>query len=345
MGIMDETRTKPGLAERAAPRCAGLRHALTGSPKSVIALALSVVGGAFVGCQTDHAAQDSINQMRAEQLALEDRYASLRNEYEKLRNRMAAKGDAESQNPAHPSALPLTYPPGGSPLDLELSDPAGEQAWSMEESPSLYSGPGSQGAPVPSLRTGSSVIESRDSTVVAPTAVPTAIPTRIQLVDQQTQLTPGPNANSFVLRVLVRSTTDAQENANPVGTYSLRLINPRSGGADSLVGSWQFPAEKIRGFATSNPAQAANGVPLEVAFAIMGDAAPELIAEVEFHPVVGKQLRCRGFVGGAANGDGQFKQWIDTLPVPKDGRGLMRSGDEQNAGPSANRTPAWSPVR
>lgn len=338
MGIMDETRSNPEIAGRFA-RQVSLDRSYIGSTSGVV-VAFSILAATFSGCQTDHSAQDAINQMRSEKLALEDRYASLRNEYEKLRNRLAAKGDAAAQNPNYPSALPLVYPPGSSPLDIELGDPSGEQAWSLEEPAADGSTPTPQRAAVPQLGNGTSVLEGGRSDV----AVPTATPTRIQLVDSQTRLTPGSSPNSFVLRIIARSMTELGEPANPVGTYSVRLINPRGVGTDSLIGTWQFPAEKIRNFVTNNPS-AANDVPLEVGFTAANAAMPELVAEVDFHPVGGKKLTCRGFVGGGSNGDGPSKPWVDQLPVPQDARGLMEINNQPVQGPSATNAPAWSPVR
>lgn len=341
MGIMDETRSNPETAGRFAQRWALYRSGFLETPQIAVVAGMLAAFALLPGCQTDHVAQDGINQMRAEKLALEDRYASLRNEYEKLSNRLAAQGDPESRNPTHPSALPLVYPPGQSPLDIELNDPIGGQAWSLDETPAVNHNPAPQRAPIPQLGPGNSVLETPNPSAIAPTATPT----RIQIIDQQTRLTPGTSPNSFVLRLVSRATTDQGEPASPVGTYSLRLIDPRRQAADSMLGTWQFPTEKIRSFAANRPAEAAQGVPLEVTFSVKDGSPPELVAEIEFHPVVGNKLTCRGFVGGSSNGDGQVKPWIDTLPVPKDTRGLMRTNDAANQAPSANLAPVWSPVR
>ncbi|MDP1563894.1 MAG: hypothetical protein Q8M16_21140 [Pirellulaceae bacterium] len=338
---MDETRSNPETAGQFAQRWARYRSIFLATPRIVVAAGMLAIAALLPGCQTDHVAQNGINQMRAEKLALEDRYASLRNEYEKLSNRLAAQGDPESRNPSHPSALPLVYPPGPSPLDIELNDPIGGQAWSLDETPELNYIPGPQRAPIPQLGSGRSVLEPPNPSAM----VPTATPTRIQLVDQQTRLTPGTSPNSFVLRIVSRATTEQGEPASPVGTYTLRLIDPRGQDANSMLGTWQFPTEKIRSFAANSPAEAAKGVPLEVTFSVKDGSPPELVAEIEFHPVVGKKLTCRGFVGGSSNGNGQVKPWIDTLPVPKDARGLMRTNNAANQEPSANLAPAWSPVR
>jgi hypothetical protein len=292
------------------------------------------------GCQTDHAAQDYINQMRAEQIAIEDRYASLRNEYEKLRNRMAAQGDAESRNPGHPSALPLTYPPGESALDLELNGPADLGAWSLEGLESQVPTADPQRMPIPAISNGASVLEQDRST----TGPLTATPTRLQLVEQQTSIKPGSAPGSFVVRVVVRPTNDRDESANPIGTYSMRLFDPRAAGADSPSGYWSFPAEKIRTFVKGNPANAGNGVPLEVVFAHAGASPPELVAEIEFHPVAGTKLTCRGFVGANPNSDPQLRPWIDELPVPKGADGLM-GNNPPISGVSTVDAPSWRPVR
>ncbi|MBL8890733.1 MAG: hypothetical protein JNL67_12210 [Planctomycetaceae bacterium] len=286
-------------------------------------------------------AQDQINQMRAEQIALEDRYSALRNEYEKLRNRLAARGDVESKNPPHPSALPLTYPPGESTLDLELNGPIDEQAWNLDAN-TESSAANAQRSPVPAISNSNST-SVLDRTTDA-TAIATVTPTQLQLVEGQTQLTPGTAPGSFVVRVVARPMTDSGQAANPIGTYSLRLINPRAAGSDAPIGYWNFPAEKIRGFVGANPALAANGVPLEVGFAFSGPSAPELVAEIEFHPVNGQKLTCRTFVGVAAGSNGDLKQWIDTLPVPQDASGLMQGSPSTN-GPSATNSPTWSPIR
>ena len=337
MGIMDETRSIRKIAGQTPERPTGLRYVQTW--RRVWAGLAGLSAAFLLGCQTDQVAQESINQMRAEQIALEDRYASLRNEYEKLRNRLAARGDAESKNPAYPSALPLTYPPGQSPVDLELGDPLGDQAWSMDAGLELSPTNDPARTPIPQLGSQNSVLESN-----TPQVAPTAIPTKVYLVEPSTRVTPGANPNTYILRLVTQVVTDLGEPANPIGTYSLRLIDPRRRGADSMIGSWQFPAEKIRTFA-SNTAQVANGMPLEVSFSFPANSPPELIAEIEFHPVAGSKLTCRGFVGGSPNGEGQTKPWIDTLPVPQDSSGLMRGSSTAKPGQAASSSPTWSPVR
>lgn len=346
MGIKDETRPDLFAGESMAQRPVQASRHWTISHLSQVQVHYRVYWAALfslivlsTGCQTDPVAQDQINQMRAEQIAIEDRYSALRNEYEKLRNRLAARGDSEAKNPPHPSALPLTYPPGESALDLELSGPVDDHAWNMETNPEP-SDANSQRVPIPAISNSNSVLDQPTGTA----SIASATPTQLKLAESQTQLSPGATTGSFVLRIVARPMTDSGEAANPIGTYSLRLINPRATGADAPVGYWNFPAEKIRGFVSGNPAEVAQGVPLEVGFAYAGPAAPELVAEIEFHPVNGKKLTCRTFVGVASDSGGDLKQWIDTLPVPQDASGLMQGSPSTN-GPSATNSPTWSPVR
>lgn len=346
MGIKDETRTDQFAGELMAQRpvrasqCWTVSHLLEVLNRRRVCWAALLSSAILtMGCQTDPVAQEEIDQMRAEQIALEDRYSALRNEYEKLRNRLAARGDAEAKNPPHPSALPLTYPPGETALDLELSGPVDDQAWNLETNPeSVDANP--QRTPIPAIPNQNSVLDQPAE--IAPIA--SAAPTQLQLVESQTKLNPGTTSGTFVLRVVARTMTDSGEAANPIGTYSLRLIDPRATGSDAPVGYWNFPAEKIRSFVSGNPAQVANGVPLEVGFAHAGQAAPELVAEIEFHPVNGKKLTCRTFVGVASDAGGEPKQWIDRLPVPQDTSGLMQGTPPTN-GPSASNSPTWRPVR
>lgn len=339
-----------------------------------VALTLGlVVGGPVIpGCRTDQAAQDGINQMRAEQIAIEDRYAALRNEYEKLRNRLAAQGDADAQNPAHPSALPLTYPPGSAPLD---GVPSNDQAWDWpnedfrdlqrqpgetpvpELRPSAPAGSpsapaGSPGAPVgspgaPAERPSGSVLEGQ------PGSPPTK-PTRVELDPGQTRVTRSPDGQQITLRMVARTTDAAGQAANPTGTYSLRLLDNVAGGDNRVIGDWNFPAESIRRFVAANgggQGRAAQvGVPLEVSFVAAGSQATQWLAELEYFPTQGQKLTSRQWVGDATNADPSLPSWVDQLPLPRDGRGLMSTGTGAT-GTGATGTgstgdgPSWSPQR
>jgi len=297
-----------------------------------------------LGCRTDQAAQDGINQMRAEQIAIEDRYAALRNEYEKLRNRLAAQGDAAAQNPEHPSALPLTYPPGAVPLDgVPGGDPA--WAWPNDDFPNLQRQP--LEAPVPALRPGGSVLEG-------PPAGPPAKPARVELDAGQTRVMRGADGQQVTLRMVARTTDGAGRAANPNGTYSLRLRETTAGGNGQVIGDWNFPAESIRRFVAANGGSqgraAEAGVPLEVSFVDIGGQATQWLAELEYFPSQGQKLSCREWVGENVAGPPSLQSWVDQLPVPRDGRGLMSTGtgsvgrELTNEGSKMD-GPAWSPRR
>lgn len=286
------------------------------------------------GCRTDQAAQDGINQMRAEQIAIEDRYAALRNEYEKLRNRLAVQGDVAAEKPGHPSALPLNYPPGASPLDgVPSNDPAWD--WSNKDFPALQSQPAE--APVPLLRPNGSVLEGDSGSSPAK-------PSRVDLDPGQTQVTRSPDGQQVTLRMVARTSDAAGRAANPTGTYSIRLLDASAGGNSRVIGDWNFPAESIRRFIAANgggQGRAAQvGVPLEVSFVAAGSQATQWLAELEYFPSQGKKLTCREWVGDAATAAAGLPSWGGPLPQPRDGRGLMSTGNG-----SVSDGPAWSPQR
>lgn len=339
--------------------CAYRSAACRWSMGRIVLSAWLVVGGLIsAGCRTDQAAQDGINQMRTEQIAIEDRYAALRNEYEKLRNRLAAQGDADARNPAHPSALPLTYPPGAAPLD---GVPHNDQAWDWpnEDFRDLQRQPG--GAPVPELRpggpegrtggpegrTGGSVLEAQPGS-------PPAKPTRVELDPGQTQVARSSDGQQVTLRMVARTTDAVGQAANPTGTYSLRLLDASAGGNNRVIGDWNFPAESIRRFVAANgggQGRAAQvGVPLEVSFVAAGSQATQWLAELEYFPTQGQKLTSRQWVGDAANADPGLQSWVDQLPRPRDGRGLMSTGTgSTGTGTTGTGTtsdgPTWSPQR
>lgn len=313
-----------------------------------------------LGCRTDQAAQDGINQMRAEQIAIEDRYAALRNEYEKLRNRLAAQGDSASQNPTHPSALPLTYPPGPSPLD-DGNNTHAPWNWPTEDLLQLPDTP----APAPGLNPGSnpaanpqsperptgSVLENEPS-------APPAKPTRVELDGSQTQVIRSQDGQQVTLRMVARTSDAAGRAANPTGTYSLRLSATTPSGANRVVGDWNFPAESIRRFVAANgggqgrAAQA--GVPLEVSFVDTSGRATQWMAELEYFPTPGQKLVSQQWVGENVADAPSLQSWVDQLPLPRDGRGLMTTGTSApptgtavaptNTGGSTT-GPTWSPQR
>jgi len=304
-------------------------------------------GGAFLfigGCRTDQAAQDHINQMRAEQIAIEDRYAALRNEYEKLRNRLAAQGDPEAKAPRHPSALPLNYPPGTAPLD----DLSLEAAWGDFDSawpPNPGNIPGTQppiGSAVPDLRAPNSVLEpplggTRQK-------FEWAVPHRLILRNDSTNRDRS-SAQALAVRLLVTPIGQDGRPARPDGTYTLRLSDPTQSGDPAEIGYWQFPAEAVRAHLqrVESPANFA-GVPLEVSVAHLQRPPSQLLAELEFHSLTGQRLASREILrfpapAAAPNGTA-FRDWAATLPVPAGVQGLMTAG--QSPSPTAGN---WRPDR
>lgn len=346
--------THLGSCSRRAPTALD-RVSVTG-----LVMVLVLVPLLNLGCRTDQAAQDGINQMRAEQIAIEDRYAALRNEYEKLRNRLAAQGDPAAQSPTNPSALPLTYPPGPSPLDdaANTNPPWNwptEDLLQLPDNPALAPGlnPGSNPAanPQPAQPPTGSVLQSDPS-------APPAKPTRVELDPSQTRVIRGGDGQQVTLRMVARTSDESGRAANPTGTYSLRLLAMTPDGANRVVGDWNFPAESIRRFVAANgggqgrAAQA--GVPLEVSFVDTSGRATRWMAELEYFPTQGQKLRSQQWVGENVADAPSLQSWVDQLPLPRDGRGLMTTGTAAAptgtavapAHTGGNTTgPTWSPQR
>ncbi len=297
-------------------------------------LASGILGLGLVGCQTDQVAQDAINQIRAEKLATEDRYIALRHEYEKLRNRLAAQGDAEAKAPQYPSALPLIYPPGPSPLDLA---PASQAAWNWDAeadftpAAAAYS-EGDSGHFVPPLQQSPHQLEIHNVQVDGGSA----------------------NNSQVQLRLVVKPTDDRGRPSSPLGTYSLRLADPTQIGHGAELGTWNFSAQAIRQFfATMAPNKQAAGMPLQVALKSGGQLPRQILAEIEFYPLVGNKVVGREIVSLSPGGNSgpSIQEWAGTLPVPKGTSGLMSSGTPQASGSAATRNPsspaqpAWRPDR
>jgi len=294
-------------------------------------LALGLLGLGLAGCQTDQVAQDAINQIRAEKLATEDRYIALRHEYEKLRNRLAAQGDAEAKDPQYPSALPLIYPPGPSPLDLA---PASQAAWNWDASADF-------------TPAAADYREGEPSHVLPPLQ---QSPHQLEIYN--VQVDGGSAASSQVqLRLVVRPTDALGRPSNPIGTYSLRLADPTQIGQGAELGTWNFSAEAIRQFfATRSPQKQAAGMPLQVALKSGGKLPRQILAEIEFYPLVGDKVVGREIVSLSPGGNSgpSIHEWAATLPVPRGTSGLMNSGtpaSRDSASRDSASQPAWRPDR
>jgi hypothetical protein len=291
------------------------------------------------GCRTDQAAQDHINQMRAEQIAIEDRYAALRNEYEKLRNRLAAQGDPDAKSSPHPSALPLTYPPGSAPID-ELSDELSlDAAWGQPDFGREATGdPSSPVLVVPDLRAPHSVLDpAANGSGPAMWSVPAEL-----LVRRDTSPPPDPADQTFTVRLIVTPVGQDGRAARPDGTYTLRLSDPTKVGDAAQLGYWHFPAEVVRTYLRNfRSPEGFAGVPVQVSLPGMQRPPSQMLAELEFHSVRGQRLDTRLILDQLPAGGGQgTPSAAAILPVPTGVQGLMTSRQPTGTSPGD-----WRPER
>jgi len=310
------------------------------------------------GCQTDQAAQHGINQMRAEQIAVEERYAALRNDYEKLRRRLAAQGDQEAREPGHPSALPLTHPPGPSHLDLYDGHDHHESHFphsvlEVDPDDGGHRGPAFPGP-----------------TTAAP-------PTELRLDPKGSQVRNDPDSNRQMLHLLVRPVDRNGSPAVQPGTLSLRLLDPTQVGPAAEIGYWHFPAQAVRRFIaaqeqrapeTLRAASGPSSIPLQVSYSRPRGEPTQLLAEIQYHTLGGQRLTCREIVpldGSSVGSLDSLRQWSEGLPLPPGADGLMsfdaggyeaqRAGyaDDSgmpgigsgDSGSSGDRRPQWQPRR
>lgn len=314
-----------------------------------IGLCVVVCMGTQAGCRTDQVTQARINEMRAEQIAYEDRYAALRNEYEKLRMRLAAQGDRAASQPEYPSALPLQYPPeavgptpqptDGFPPDSLLERPIDSPVEPMNPS-ELPSGQAS-----PSHGALSSPTDSRQSSLMeSALGRQDSKPTQLWvLFAKTTRVADVSDGTSHLFEAVIQPVDAWGGPANRPATYALRLSDPTKTGADSELGYWHFPPERVREFLTNQGG--GDGIPLRVKWKTRGELPGQILAEFEYLGVGGERLEHRQIVNTSGVELPPFQEWVQTLPRPSGTQGLMSSarGDagNTNSAPSLG----WRPTR
>lgn len=292
----------------------------------------------FSGCQTDQTAQVKINQMRAELLAIEGRYAALRHDYEKVRRRLAAQGDPLSDGTSQPSALPLVYPPGDTPLDQMPSS----DIWSEPLHPDQVhpeSGmpmPANEdtSAPTPSVLenvnfSGSSAHNAPALTIAPPRSIPVQLlvdPQQSGGIDRDQQ--PGDEGVRIVVQPL-----DAQGRlVLQAGEFELRLLDySREEGAE--LGHWRFSKVMIQKFLQTRSQR--SGIPLQVTLRRQIPSNTELLAEVRMLLPNGQTLEHRELVQvqsgnlNVRNSTAPFS--LDGMSFPQGTAGLADFGNSSNS--------------
>lgn len=344
------------------PLMSWTRNRLTRFHAAVILLALSTM--LSIGCQTDQVAQMRIDEMRAEQMAIEDRYAALRNEYEKVRRRLIAQGDPLADQNAGPSALPIIYPPGPAALDemsggyypdqtpdhpfeqeLTLPDPTQPLESMPLESQPLESMPEAPaGNDLPSHgRDGSDLNSVLDS--AAYSARPRTNP---QTVASRTVAPAGAKVSSLGIDLsrshgFDRDRTPGDEGVQIIvtpldrqgrmvlasGDFELSLYD-YSQAEDVEIGKWKFPRGTINQFVQRRGANA-TGIPFRVALKNYVLRTPEVMAEVRMTTDQGQQIVVREIikVKPAENWVQQPPFSLDNLPVPQGTSGLAEFPNEE----------------
>lgn len=333
------SRLRP-LADWPATRWLGNGRSVFGVPGLPVVLLLVLCSLLASGCQSDPSAQVKIDQMRAEILALEGRYAALRNDYEKVRRRLAAKGDPLAEQAAQPSALPLVYPPGATPLD----SPEYPSAWDETgQHPGMQTPPP---APVPQTAPNGqgtspdSVLEESDGVHLqapgdarAVAAYPAAARTlaiappgsavaSLQIDRQQShginrdQL-PGDDA----IRLLVQ----------PLDSHGRLVLNPTdmeltlsdySRAGNTRLGRWRFSRQVIQGFLQGRSTP--NGIPLQVSVDSHRFGSNEVMAELSVRSPQGEELLVREIISvepAQLRSDRQAFS-LEQLPLPSGTQGL-----------------------
>ncbi|GEM_PF-1944911 len=279
----------------------------------VFACAFCVLG--LLGCKTDEAAQSRINEMRAEQIAIEDRYVALRNDYEKMRRRLAAKGDPLAQQSSPASALPLVYPPGSTgldPMDHHLLQQGGMDPAAPSDHPALDLPPAVENFDNP--RGTDSVLEALPKQENSGTRTPNG---RLNLVSSRTaglELSNGPVSRIRIssegsygidrdnmagddgLRILLQPLDEQGRLVLRAGNITLRVLDTTVVGPESQIGFWNFPADAINVF-VGNRRGVVDGIPLQISFSKKTPTAWQLLAEVKYTTAEGQIFESREIIG------------------------------------------------